>query len=89
MATTKQDVQGKVGNTIFYKVGMETRVRGISAGYSDANTPTQQANRSRLRVATRFYQHLAETHLKRFGEWRREPRGKCFQLFHEGEHDGF
>lgn len=64
MATTKQDVQGKVGNTIFYKVGMETRVRGISAGYSDANTPTQQANRSRLRVATRFYQHLAETHLK-------------------------
>ena len=81
MATTKQDVQGKVGNTICYKVGMETRVRGISAGYSDANTPTQQANRSRLRVATRFYQHLAETHLKEVWRVAAGAGGNAFNYF--------
>lgn len=64
MATAKQEVQGKVGNTVFYKVGKVTRVRSSSAEYLDANTPRQQENRSRLRVATRFYQHLAETLLK-------------------------
>lgn len=64
MATAKQEVQGKVGNSIFYKVGTVTRVRSASTEYLDANTLPQRANRSRLRVATRFYQHLAETLLK-------------------------
>lgn len=73
MATTKQDVQGKVGNTIFYKVGMETRVRGISAGYSGCKHSHATSESFSIAGGDRFYQHLAETHLKEVGEWRRSP----------------
>ncbi len=64
MAITNSTIQGKVGNAIFYRVGRTSRVRSMPAGYLDANTSHQQENRSRLRVATRFYQCLVETVLR-------------------------
>lgn len=64
MAKTEKQIRGRVGNTIFYQVGNETRVRSTAFQYTDANTEEQQANRSRLRVAIRFYQRLAETLLR-------------------------
>lgn len=64
MAKTEEKIRGRVGNTVFYLVGGDTRVRGIATGYRDPETQEQQCCRSRLRVATRFYQHLAETLLK-------------------------
>ena len=64
MAKTEKQIRGRVGNTVFYQVGNETRVRSTASQYTDANTEEQQANRSRLRVAIRFYQRLAETLLR-------------------------
>lgn len=64
MAKTKKQIRGRVGNMVFYQVGNETRIRSTASQYTDANTKEQQANRSRLRVAIRFYQRLAETFLR-------------------------
>lgn len=64
MAITNSTIQGKIGNAIFYRVGRTSRVRSVPAEYLDANTPQQQENRSRLRIATRFYQRLMETILR-------------------------
>ena len=58
MAKTEESIRGKVGNTVFYRVGNETRVRSTAANYVDADTVKQRANRSCLKVALRFYQHL-------------------------------
>ena len=60
MAKTDQQLRGKVGNTIFYRVGGETRVRSASADFRDANSDNQRAVRSRLRAATYFYRRLVE-----------------------------
>ena len=64
MAKTEESIRGKVGNTVFYRVGDETRVRSTAANYLDADTVKQRANRSCLRVAVRFYQHLKGTVLQ-------------------------
>lgn len=58
MAKTDQQIRGKVGNTIFYRVDGETRVRSAAADFRDANSDDQRSLRSRLRVATFFYQRL-------------------------------
>lgn len=60
MAKTKQEIRGKVGNMIFYKVGNETRVRSAAKDFQDADSEGQQPGRSRLRVATLFYQRLTK-----------------------------
>ena len=64
MAKTEESIRGKVGNTVFYRVGNETRVRSTASNYIDADTVKQRANRSCLRVAVRFYQHLKGTILQ-------------------------
>ena len=61
MAITEENIRGKIGNSIFYRVGSVTRVRSVAARYADANTSKQRESRSRLRVAIRFYRRLAET----------------------------
>lgn len=60
MAKSDQQLRGKVGNTIFYRVGGETRVRSAAADFRDANSDNQRSLRSRLRVATYFYRRLVE-----------------------------
>jgi len=72
MAKTEERIRGQIGNTVFYRVGRETRVRAAAASYSDANTAGQQAHRARLRVAVRFYQRLAGTPLREV--WRQAAR---------------
>ena len=64
MAIIDENIRGKVGNSVFYRVGSITRVRSAAANYLDANTTKQQENRSRLRVAIRFYQRLVEIGLQ-------------------------
>ena len=64
MAIIDENIRGKVGNSVFYRVGSITRVRSAAANYLDANTIKQQENRSRLRVAIRFYQRLVEIGLQ-------------------------
>ena len=53
MAITEENIRGKIGNSIFYRVGSVTRVRSVAARYADANTSKQRESRSRLRVATK------------------------------------
>lgn len=57
-------LRGHVGNTIFYTNGKQDCIRASPPEYNDANTPEQQKYRTRLTVALRFYQQLAETPLK-------------------------
>ena len=57
-------LRGRIGNTIFYKHGNQDCIRAAPLEYHDANTPEQQRNRTRLTIALRFYQQLAETPLK-------------------------
>ncbi len=64
MAIIDENIRGKVGNSVFYRVGSIMRVRSAAANYLDANTIKQQENRSRLRVAIRFYQRLVEIGLQ-------------------------
>lgn len=64
MAKSSEKIRGKVGRAVFYKVGDVTRVRSAATQYRDANTPEQQGYRSRLRVATRFYQSMMNTMLQ-------------------------
>ena len=64
MAKADKLISGKVGNTVFYQVGPETRVRSIPAEYSDAKTPEQLDCRSQFMVAICFYRHLVETPLR-------------------------
>lgn len=64
MAKTEKAIRGKVGNTVFYRVGNETRIRSTAANYLDADTEKQRTNRSCLRVAVRFYQNLKGTILQ-------------------------
>lgn len=61
MAKTEDIIRGKIGNTVFYRVGGETRMRSAASNYLDADTDKQRENRSRLRVALRFYQRVPET----------------------------
>lgn len=82
MAKTKKMLQGRVDNTVFYRVGDVTRVRSTASDYRDPRTVKQLQCRSRLRVATRFYQHLIATSLQRV--WRVMTRGMSssgFNLF--------
>ena len=65
MAITEENIRGKIGNSIFYRVGSVTRVRSVAARYADANTSKQRKSRSRLRVAIRVYRRLAETELRK------------------------
>lgn len=81
MAKTEEKIRGRVGNTVFYRVGEETRVRGVATNYEDPGTREQQCCRSRLRVATRFYQHLAETHLKEVWRVAAGAGGNAFNYF--------
>ena len=60
MAKTEQEIRGKVGNLVFYKVGNEIRVRSTAGDFQDADSEGQQPGRSRLRVATLFYQRLTK-----------------------------
>jgi len=60
MAKSDQQLRGKVGNTIFYRVGGETRVRSTAANFRDTNSDNQRSLRSRLRAATYFYRRLVE-----------------------------
>ena len=55
MAKTEQEIRGKVGNMVFYKMGSETRVRSTASDFQDADSEGQRSGRSRLRVATLFY----------------------------------
>ena len=64
MAITEENIRGKIGNSIFYRVGSVTRVRSAASKYTDANTSKQRESRSRLRVAIRFYRRLAGTELR-------------------------
>jgi len=81
MAKTEEKIRGRVGNTVFYRVGEETRVRGVAANYEDPETREQQCCRSRLRVATRFYQHLAGTLLKEVWRVAAGTGGNAFNYF--------
>ena len=65
MAIVDENIRGKIGNSVFYRVGPITRVRSATANYTDANTTKQLENRSRLRVAIRFYQRLVEVELEK------------------------
>ena len=47
MAKTEEKIRGRVGNTVFYCVGEETRVRGVATNYEDPGTREQQCCRSR------------------------------------------
>ncbi len=76
MAKTEKNIRGKVGNTIFYRVGDETRVRGTSGSYLDANTREQQDNRSRLRTAVRFYQRVPRGGVRETWKIAAESAGK-------------
>ena len=60
MAKTEQEIRGKVGNMVFYKMGSETRVRSTASDFQDADSEGQRSGRSRLRVATLFYQRLTK-----------------------------
>ena len=42
MAITEENIRGKIGNSIFYRVGSVTRVRSVAARYADANTSKQR-----------------------------------------------
>lgn len=42
MAKTEKNIRGKVGNTVFYWGGDETRVRGTPENYLNANIHEQQ-----------------------------------------------
>ena len=64
MAKTDKLISGKVGNTVFYRVGPETRVRSTPAEYSDAKTPEQMDCRSQFMVAICFYRHMVVTPLR-------------------------
>ncbi len=65
MAIVDENIRGRIGNSVFYRVGPITRVRSVTASYMDANTARQQESRSRLRVAVRFYQRLVEVELQK------------------------
>ena len=64
MAKTDKLISGKVGNTVFYRVGADTRVRSTPAEYSDAKTPEQMDCRSQYMVAICFYRHMVVTPLR-------------------------
>ena len=64
MAIVDENIRGKIGNSVFYRVGVVTRVRSAATSYMDANTTKQQESRSRLRVAIRFYRRLVEIGLQ-------------------------
>ena len=76
MAKTEENIRGKVGNTVFYRVGDETRVRGTSGNYLDANTREQQDCRSRLRTAVRFYQRVPRGGVRETWKIAAEDAGK-------------
>lgn len=57
-------MKGKVGNTIFFERNGKMFAKRAPTNVRDANTPRQQAIRSRFRVAVRFYQRLKETPLR-------------------------
>ena len=65
MAIVDENIRGRIGNSVFYRVGPATRVRSVTSSYTDANTTRQQESRSRLRVAVRFYQRLVEVELQK------------------------
>ena len=65
MAIVDENIRGKIGNSVFYRVGVVTRVRSAATSYMDANTTKQQESRSRLRVAIRFYRRLVEIGLRK------------------------
>ena len=75
MAKTKELINGKVGNMIFYRVNGETRVRSVPTEYRDANTPEQQQVRLRLVAVIRFYQNLKDTRLREV--WRVAAKGQA------------
>ena len=82
MAITEENIRGKIGNSIFYRVGSVTRVRSVAARYADANTSKQRESRSRLRVAIRFYHRLAETELRKVWYLATKGTGKSgYNLF--------
>ena len=82
MAITEENIRGKIGNSIFYRVGSVTRVRSVAARYADANTSKQRESRSRLRVAIRFYRRLAETELRKVWYLATKGTGKSgYNLF--------
>ena len=82
MAKTEQEIRGKVGNMVFYKVGNEIRVRSTTNDFQDADSEGQHPGRSRLRVATLFYQRLTKTISRRI--WKLAATGTSqngFNLF--------
>ena len=82
MAKTEQEIRGKVGNMVFYKVGNEIRVRSTANDFQDADSEGQRSGRSRLRVATLFYQRLTKTISRRI--WKLAATGTSqngFNLF--------
>lgn len=89
MAITEENIRGKIGNSIFYRVGSVTRVRSAASKYTDANTSKQRESRSRLRVAIRFYRRLAGTELRKRGIWQQREWGKVGIIYFEVEHDDF
>lgn len=76
MAKTEENIRGKVGNTVFYRVGDETRVRSAPGNYLDANTREQRESRSRLRTAVRFYQRMPESGVRETWRIAAEDSGK-------------
>ena len=47
MAKTEQEIRGKVGNMVFYKVGNEIRVRSTANDFQDADSEGQHPGRSK------------------------------------------
>ena len=81
MAKTEQEIRGKVGNMVFYKVGNEIRVRSTANDFQDADSEGQHPGRSRLRVATLFYQRLRRRFLGEYGNWRRQGQVRMVLIF--------
>ena len=50
MAKTEQEIRGKVGNMVFYKMGSETRVRSTASDFQDADSEGQRSGLSLIHI---------------------------------------
>lgn len=73
MAISDKSISGKVGNTVFYRVGRSTRIRSTSSEYTDAKTPEQIVCRAQFMVAIHFYRNMVSTPLREV--WRAAAHG--------------
>lgn len=64
MAIIDENIRGKVGNSVFYRVGSITRVRSAAANYLDANTIKSTGKPFPFESSNTFYQRLVEIGLQ-------------------------